>query len=201
MKRSTDRILTTHIGSLPRPRDLWNLVNARDRGEPYDADALAKRLKAAVAEVVRRQVEAGIDIPSDGEFSKVSFTNYVRERLTGLEGINREPYPGPPPAFPEYAEWQRSRTNLAALLGTLPLNVGPLGWKKKQEVHADIANLNAALHGLNVEEAFMPAVAVGQVVFMVPTTHYASDREYAYALADVLKEEYKAIVGAGFVLQ
>jgi len=201
MKRSTHRILTTHIGSLPRPSDLWKLVSARDRGESYDPEALAKRLQAAVSEVVRRQVEAGIDIPSDGEFSKVSFTNYVRERLTGLEGINRGPYPGPPPAFPEYAEWQRSRMNLGALLGTLPLNVGPLGWKKKEEFHTDIANLKRALQGLKFEEAFMPAVAVGQVLFMVPTTHYSSDREYAYALADVLKEEYKAIVGAGFVLQ
>jgi 5-methyltetrahydropteroyltriglutamate--homocysteine methyltransferase len=120
--------------------------------------------------------------------------------LSGLEGINREPYSGPPPAFPEYAEW-RSRTNFAGLLGTLPVNVGPLAWKNKQELHADIANLKAALQDLNVEEAFMPAVAVGQVVFMVPSKHYASEREFAYALADVLKDEYQAIVDAGFVLQ
>jgi 5-methyltetrahydropteroyltriglutamate--homocysteine methyltransferase len=201
MKRSTDRILTTHIGSLPRPADLWNLVGAKDRGEPYDQEALAKRLKSAVTEIVRRQVEVGIDIPSDGEFSKASFTNYVRERLSGLEGINKEPYSGPPPAFPEYADWQRKRMNLAAALGTLPVNIGPLGWKNKAELHGDISNLKAALQGLNVEDAFLPSVAVGQVLFMVPTKHYSSDREYAYALADVLKEEYKAIVDAGFVLQ
>jgi 5-methyltetrahydropteroyltriglutamate--homocysteine methyltransferase len=201
MKRSTDRILTTHIGSLPRPADLWNLVGAKDRGEPYDQEALAKRLKSAVTEIVRRQVEVGIDIPSDGEFSKASFTNYVRERLSGLEGINKEPYSGLPPAFPEYADWQRKRMNLAAALGTLPVNIGPLGWKNKAELHGDISNLKAALQGLNVEDAFLPSVAVGQVLFMVPTKHYSSDREYAYALADVLKEEYKAIVDAGFVLQ
>jgi 5-methyltetrahydropteroyltriglutamate--homocysteine methyltransferase len=201
MKRSTDRILTTHIGSLPRPADLWNLVGAKDRGEPYDQEALAKRLKSAVTDIVRRQVEVGIDIPSDGEFSKASFTNYVRERLSGLEGINKESYSGPPPAFPEYADWQRKRMNLAAALGTLPVNSGPLGWKNKEELHGDISNLKAALQGLNVEDAFLPSVAVGQVLFMVPTKHYSSDREYAYALAEALKEEYRAIVDAGFVLQ
>src|SRR6202035_4880060 len=115
----------------------------------------------------------------------------------GLEGINQEPYAGPPPAFPEYAEWQRSRgPNLGALLGTLPLNTGPLGWKNRAEVETDITNFRAALQGLKFEEAFLPAVAVGQVLFMVPTKHYSSDREYAYALADVLKEEYKMIVDA-----
>jgi 5-methyltetrahydropteroyltriglutamate--homocysteine methyltransferase len=202
MRRSSERILTTHIGSLPRPKDLWTMIEARDRGQPYDQDDLAVRLKSRVAEIVRMQVEAGIDIPSDGEQSKSSFTNYVKERLWGLEGINEAPYPGPPPAFPEYTAWQRSRgPNLGALLGTLPLNIGPLSWKNKAEVNTDVANLKAAIEGLNIEEAFLPAVAVGQVLFMVPTKYYSSDREYAYALADVLKEEYSAIAAAGFVLQ
>jgi 5-methyltetrahydropteroyltriglutamate--homocysteine methyltransferase len=202
MKRSSERILTTHIGSLPRPKDLWAIIDAKDRNQPYDHHALDARVKTAVAEIVRKQAEAGIDIPSDGEQSKSSFTNYVKERLSGLEGINQTPYAGPPPAFQEYAEWQRSRgPNLAALLGTLPLNVGPLGWKNKAEVDTDIANFKSALDGLSFEEAFLPAVAVGQVLFMVPTAHYASEKEYAYALADVLKEEYKAIADAGFVLQ
>src|SRR3984893_4725748 len=106
MKRSTDRILTTHIGSLPRPQALWPMVGAKDRGQPYNQDALAKRLKSAVAEIVRQQVEAGIDIPSDGEQSKPSFTNYVRDRLSGLEGINQERFPNAPPAFPDFAAWQ-----------------------------------------------------------------------------------------------
>lgn len=202
MKRSTDRILTTHIGSLPRPADLWQMINARDRGEPYDAGVLRARLKSVVADVVRKQAEVGIDIPSDGEQSKASFTNYVRTRLSGLEGINTEPYAGPPPAFPEYAAWQQKRgPNLGALLGTLPVNIGPLGWKDRSELETDIANFKSALDGLNFEEAFLPAVAVGQVHFMIPTKHYHSDHEYLYALADVLKDEYKAIVDAGFVLQ
>jgi len=202
MKRSTERILTTHIGSLPRPQDLWTMIDAKDRGQPYDSAALSKRLQSAVAEIVRKQVEAGIDIPSDGEQSKPSFTNYVRDRLSGLEGVNTEPFPGAPPAFPEFVAWQASRRpNLGALLGTMPLNTGPLGWKNKAEVETDLANFKAALEGLKFEEAFLPSVAVGQVLFMVPTRHYSSDRQYAYALADVLKEEYKAIVDAGFVLQ
>jgi len=99
MKRSSERILTTHIGSLPRPKDLWTMIEAKDRGQP------------GVAEIVRKQVDAGIDIPSDGEQSKSSFTNYVKERLSGLEGINEEPFAGPPPAFPEYAAWQRRETD------------------------------------------------------------------------------------------
>src|SRR2546425_4685449 len=134
MKRSYNRILTTHIGSLPRPKDLWTMIDAKDHGHVYDRDTLAARLKSAVAEIVRKQVDAGIDIPSDGEQSKASFTNYVRERLSGLEGLNREPYAGPPPAFPEYTAWQMSHgPNLGVILGTLPLNIGPLAWKNKAE--------------------------------------------------------------------
>ena len=202
MKRSAERILTTHIGSLPRPQDLWSLIDAKDRGQQYDQTALAARLKTAVADIVRKQVDAGIDIPSDGEQSKPSFTNYVRTRLSGLEGVNTEPFPAPPPAFPEFVAWQASRRpNLGALLGTMPLNTGPLAWENKTELETDLENFKAALQGLKYEEAFMPSVAVGQVLFMVPTKHYSSERDYAYALADVMKEEYQAIIDAGFVLQ
>jgi 5-methyltetrahydropteroyltriglutamate--homocysteine methyltransferase len=202
MKRSTERILTTHVGSLPRPKDLWELIGAKDKDQPYDQAALGERLKSAVTAIVRKQAEVGIDIPSDGEFSKASFTNYVRERLSGLEGINTEMFPGPPSKFPGYDEAMRMRgPNLAARLGTLPVNIGPLGWKNRAELDIDIANLKDALQGVKFEEAFMPAVAVGQVFFMVPTRHYASDREYLYALADVLKDEYRAIADAGLVLQ
>jgi len=202
MKRSTERILTTHIGSLPRTQELWTLIDAKDRGQPYDGAVLAATLKSAVAAIVKKQVEVGIDIPSDGEQSKPSFTNYVKERLAGLEGVNTAPFAGAPPAFPGYVAWQMAKgPNLGARLGTMPLNIGPLAWKNKSEVDTDLTNFKAALAGLKVEEAFMPAVAVGQVFFMVPTQYYKSDHEYMYALADVLKDEYKAIVDAGFVLQ
>src|SRR6516162_4246864 len=127
MKRSQERILTTHIGSLPRPKDLWVLIAARDRGEPYDATALDTQLKHAVNAIVRKQIDVGIDIPSDGEFSKASFTNYVRERLSGLEGVNTQGFAAPPTKFPGYEEALRTRgVNLMAGLGTLPLNVGPI---------------------------------------------------------------------------
>ena len=202
MKQSTERILTTHIGSLPRPKDLWTLVDAKDKGQPYDPAALDQRLKSAVTEIVRKQAEVGIDIPSDGEQSKASFTNYVRERLSGLEGVNTEPFAAAPSKYPGYDDVMRTRgPNLGARLGTMPLNNGPLGWKNRAEVDTDVANFKAALQGLKFEEAFMPAVAVGQVFFMVPTKYYSSDREYLYALAGVLKDEYEAIAAAGLVLQ
>ena len=101
MKRSTERILTTHVGSLPRPPDLQERLQLKDRGEPYDAAAFESRVRQAVGEVVRKQIEAGLDIVADGELSKSNFTNYVKDRLSGLDALNRDPYPGPPPMFPE----------------------------------------------------------------------------------------------------
>ena len=128
MKRSTERILTTHIGSLPRPKDLWTLIEAKDKSQTYDRDGIGPRLKSAVAEIVHKQAEVGIDIPSDGEQSKASFTNYVRERLSGLEGVNNEPFAAPPSKYPGYDEAMRTRgPNLGARLGTMPLNSGTLG--------------------------------------------------------------------------
>src|ERR1700676_5234573 len=141
MKRSSQRILTTHIGSLPRPKALWELIDAKDKNQPYDQNALDTQLKSAVTAIVRKQVQAGIDIPSDGEQSKASFTNYVRERIKGLEGINTERYPAAPSHYPGYDEAMRARgPNLIARLGTMPLNTGPLSWKNRAEVETDIRN-------------------------------------------------------------
>jgi 5-methyltetrahydropteroyltriglutamate--homocysteine methyltransferase len=220
MKRSTDRILTTHVGSLPRPLDLQEMLQAKDRRDPYDKPALAARVKQAVNEAVRRQVDIGIDIVSDGEMGKSNFTNYVRDRLAGLDGVATEPFPGPPDDFPEFAAVAR-RFGGTGVGGTglgsgappvpmagapfatpgRPLNNGPLGWKDRTDLKADIANLKDALQGLRYEEAFLPAVAVGQVRFMIDTTYYPTERDYLYALADTLKEEYEAIVNAGFIVQ
>jgi len=203
MQRSTDRILTTHVGSLPRPPDLQQMLQAKDRGEPYNASAFEARVKQAVAEAVRKQVEVGIDVVSDGELGKSSFTNYVKDRLSGLDAVNPDPYPGPPPIFPEYASAIRIEPGrvTAAGLGVRPLNTDKFGWKNFSEVERDIANLESALQGVEYTGAFLPAVAVGQVLFMIPSTYYTSDRAYLYDLADVLKREYCAIVDAGFVLQ
>ncbi|MBV9131232.1 MAG: cobalamin-independent methionine synthase II family protein [Chloroflexi bacterium] len=194
--------MTTHIGSLPRPEDLRELLLARDQGQPYDQNAFSQRVKSAVADVVDRQVAAGLDVVADGEMGKNSFVNYVRDRLSGFEAVNPEPYPGPPEAFPGYAQTQLAQMPFnPAARGTPPLNVGPIAWKRRDEVDADIANLKAALQGKPVTEAFMTAVSPGQVLFTVPTRYYASDEEYLYALAEVLKDEYRAIVEAGFILQ
>jgi 5-methyltetrahydropteroyltriglutamate--homocysteine methyltransferase len=205
VQRSALRILTTHVGSLPRPPDLQETLQLKDRGESYDAPAFESRVRQAVADVVRKQVDAGLDIVTDGELSKSNFTNYVKDRLSGLDAVNPNPYPGPPPMFPEYAEWLRKRaqpgTPAAVGLGVRPLNTQALGWKNFSEVERDLRNLQAALGGLEYVEAFMPAVAVGQVLFMIPSTYYSSDKAYLYDLADVLKREYKAIVDAGLLLQ
>jgi 5-methyltetrahydropteroyltriglutamate--homocysteine methyltransferase len=202
MQRSTERILTTHIGSLPRPSELLELLRARDQRQPYDAAVLAEEVRTAVAEVVKQQADVGIDVVGDGELGKNSFSNYVRDRLTGFEGVNPDPYPGPPEAFPRYAEEMRIQSPSSMLSrGTPPLNVGPIAWANRGDLEADIANLKSALDGLPVVEAFMTAVSPGQVLFTVPTTYYRSDEEYVYALASVLKDEYRAIVEAGFILQ
>ena len=107
MKRSTDRILTTHVGSLPRPPDIQQMLLARDAGQPYDKDLLARRVKEEINTLVRRQVEAGIDIVADGEISKASFTNYMKDRLSGFEAVETQPWPSPPDDFPEFAEMSR----------------------------------------------------------------------------------------------
>jgi 5-methyltetrahydropteroyltriglutamate--homocysteine methyltransferase len=202
VQRSVDRLLTTHVGSLPRPERLLELLRARDQGQAYDEQEFEQRVAAAVVESVDAQARVGLDVVADGELGKNSFTNYIRDRLSGFEGVNPDPYPGPPEAFPEYARATAQQSPfLAATRGVPPLNVGPIGWKHREQLDTDIANLKAALARVDVAEAFMPAVAPGQVLFTAPTTYYRSDEEYLYAVADVLKDEYRAIVDAGLILQ
>src|ERR1700680_1346713 len=128
-------------------------------------------LKSGGAEIVRKhRSRLALTSRRTANRAKRASQTMCVSGFQGLAGINREPFAGPPPAFPEYTAWQRSHgPNLGALLGTLPLNTGPLAWKNKAEVDTDLASFRAALEGLNVEEAFLPAVAVGQVLFMVPT--------------------------------
>lgn len=202
MQRSTQRFITTHIGSLPRPDDLRELLLARDQGRPYDEQAFGEHVRQAVAESVAQQTQIGIDVPADGEMGKNSFVNYIRDRLTGFEGVNPDPYPSPPERFPGYARTTQAQMPFnAATRGTPPLNVGPIAWKRRDDVDTDIANLKAALRESPATEAFMTAVSPGQVLFTVPTTYYASDEAYLYALADALRDEYRAIVEAGLILQ
>ena len=202
MERSTRRFLTTHIGSLPRPDDLRELLLARDQGRTYDEDVLQTRVAESVSEVVAKQVEVGLDVVADGEMGKSSFVNYVRDRLTGFEEVNPNPYPAPPEQFPGYASTQAAQMPFnPAARGTPPLNVGPIAWKRRDQLEADLAHLKTALTKTPAKEAFMTAVSPGQVLFTVPTTYFKSDEEYLYALANVLKDEYREIVNAGFVLQ
>ena len=170
MKRSTDRILTTHTGSLARPNDLLDLMKAKVKGEPYDEKAYAERTRSAVAEVVRKQAESGIDIVTDGEQGKPGFFAYVRERLAGFEpkgpdrGARKE-WAAEVAAFPEYYEQYFSRRMMGGSIAprTPLVCTGPVSYRGQEAIKKDIENLNAALRGLSVEEAFMPAVAPSRV--------------------------------------
>jgi 5-methyltetrahydropteroyltriglutamate--homocysteine methyltransferase len=205
MKRSTDRILTTHCGSLARPKDLLDLMKAKVKGEPYDETTYAERTRSSVAEIVRKQAESGIDIVTDGEQGKPGFFAYVRERLTGFEPKSPPPggwkqWAGEVAAFPEYYEQYFSRRMMGGSIAPrIPLVcTGPVSYRGLEAVKKDIENLKAAFAGLKVEEAFMPAVAPSGVG---TNEYYRSDEEYLQALGDALRTEYRAIVDAGFILQ
>ncbi|ETX04623.1 cobalamin-independent methionine synthase II family protein [Candidatus Entotheonella palauensis] len=202
MKRSNDRILTMHAGSLARPPDLRQMVVAKSNGEPYDETALAARLRSAVAEVVQQQVAVNLDSINDGEFSKVSFTSYARERLSGHEPRVAQPgevlariYGRDYPEFPEYFE---GRGNLG---GREVICTGPLHYIGQAALQTDIDNFKAALQGVEDREPFLPAVAPGTIEHWMENVHYPSDEAFLYAIADAMHEEYKAIVDAGFLLQ
>jgi 5-methyltetrahydropteroyltriglutamate--homocysteine methyltransferase len=204
MKRSTNRILTTHAGSLARPKDLLEMMDAKLRAEPYDQAAYSKRIRAAVAEVVRRQVDCGVDIVTDGEQSKPSFNAYLIERLAGIEpvGTSEERVSArmksdEARAFPEYYE-KYFAEHMCGVGPNLPVAcTGPITYKGQEAVQTDIENLKTALNGLNAEEVFMPAIAPG----FFSNQYYRTEEEFQYALAEALREEYLAIVSAGFILQ
>ena len=207
MKRSTERILTTFVGSMARPADLIALMKAKENGQPYDPEALAARVRRAVAEVVRRQAETGVDVVTDGEQGKASFITYVGERLTGFEARATSPREGPwvgsreEIAFPEYYEWYaRGRPRNVAPPVSM-VCTGPITYKGQQALQTDIVNLKAALQGLHVEEAFMPATSPTNIESQRRNEYYPTEEAYLYAIADAMREEYHAIVAAGFVLQ
>jgi 5-methyltetrahydropteroyltriglutamate--homocysteine methyltransferase len=203
MKRSRDRILTTHAGSLARPEELRTLLTAKDEGTPYDAGALAAKVRDAVSDLVRQQVAVGLDVINDGEQSKRNFTTYARERLGGIEERVLRPgeqvlaqiYGRDAAEFPEYFA---GRGNLA---GREAVCTGPLTYVGHAAVQADIANFQAALAGVEASEAFLPAVAPGTIEHWLRNEHYATDEAYLAAIADAMKVEYDAIVQAGFLLQ
>lgn len=204
MKHSVDRILTTHCGSLARPRDLLEMMDAKLNGRPYDREAYASRVRSAVRAVVRKQVECGVDIVTDGEQGKPSFNAYVAERLTGFEPvvssedrIAARMKTQEARAFPEYYE----KYFAEHMRGIGPDNqlacTGPITYKGHEALQTDIENLKAALVGLEPAEVFMPAIAPG----FWTNRYYRTDEEFLYALGDALRVEYRAIVEAGFILQ
>ncbi|HWO73001.1 MAG TPA: cobalamin-independent methionine synthase II family protein [Dehalococcoidia bacterium] len=200
MLRSTDRILTTHTGSLPRPPDLVEMLQARMRGEPVDEQAFAARVREAVAEIVRLQVEAGIDVVNDGELSKPAFNTYVAARLDGFGG--NDPEGGITFADREdFPQWAAAMATRNPAYTVRPMCIGPLGWKDRAPLEADIANLKAAAAQAGASEVFMASASIGTVGYTFRNTYYPDEEAYYYALADVLRDEYRAIVDAGFVLQ
>ncbi len=203
MRRSVDRILTTHCGSLPRPRDLLDLMKARVEGQPHDEAAYAARVRSAVADVVRKQLECGIDVPTDGEQGKPGFFAYVRERLAGFEPRPRAHSPGwarEVAAFPEYYEQYFSRRMLGGSItgGTRLACTGPVAYRGEEALRRDLDNLQAALTGQSPAEVFVPAVAPSGVG---RNEHYRTDEEYLFAVAEAMHTEYRAIVDAGFLVQ
>ena len=196
MKRSTERILTTHTGSVPRPMDLTATLEAMDAGTMPDPTAFDARVRRAVTEVVRQQVEAGVDILNDGEQSKVGYSTYVRHRLTGFAGQGTAPMRADWADFPEAAA-RLGRSSAVAR----PACNGPIAWKDKAAMQKDITNLKAALSEVNPVEGFMTAASPGVIAHFLQNAYYPSRDAYLAHLVDVMKEEYDAIYQAGFVLQ
>jgi 5-methyltetrahydropteroyltriglutamate--homocysteine methyltransferase len=199
MKKSTNKILTTHTGSLPRPEDLQHMLEAQDRGEQIDRVAFEARVREAVNEVVQRQASCGIDVVNDGEMSKISYSTYVKDRLTGFDDRTT---PSPSlrldlPEFPGFAK----RMGAVLLDYARPACTGPISYRGQADLERDIANLKAAIEGANITEVFMTAASPGVISLFLTNQYYPTHEAYLYALADAMREEYDAIYQAGFLLQ
>jgi 5-methyltetrahydropteroyltriglutamate--homocysteine methyltransferase len=203
MQRSTQRILTTHVGSLARPRDLLETMREKEHGRPYDAAGFAKQVATAVADVVRQQVESGLDVVTDGEMSKVSFLTYVKDRLAGFDGSAGERLMPPSwqveiDAFPEYyATYLGKYTEQVSPMTTM-VCTGPISYTGHAHLQTDIDNLRAALVGHDTTEAFLPSTSPSG---FGRNEYYPTHGDYLAAVAEALREEYLAIVDAGFLLQ
>ena len=206
MKRSTDRILTTHVGSLIRPQALQDILRAKQGGQSYDHAAYENCLKQSIADVVRRQAEIGVDVVSDGEFGKaISWNQYVVERLSGFE-LRAIP-PGYRPGIPG-ADRTRFKEFYAELDVREPMAnarmvacVGPVKYIGQEILQRDIANFKAALKDVKVEEAFMPVVAPSSVLPDRKDEYYKGEEEWLAAVTAAMRTEYRTIVDAGFILQ
>jgi 5-methyltetrahydropteroyltriglutamate--homocysteine methyltransferase len=202
---STDRILTTHAGSLPRPDGLMDMVLAKARGQQIDQAALDLRLRSGVAEVVKRQIECGLDIVNDGELSKPNFTDYVLERIAGCEkrpGTGRRRLDIIARDERKFVGYFAAHPRSASSLGrTLPVCVGELRYVGQSELRRDIDNFKAALVGVDVAGAYLPANTPGTIEHWMANEHYPNDEAFLFAIAEAMRTEYQAIVDAGLLLQ
>ncbi len=199
MRLSTDRILTTHVGSLPRPQDVVDLLFKQDRGEPFDPAQFDGVMQRAVHDVVKLQTDAGVDIPSDGETSKISYATYIRHRLTGFEGDSLRPTPQDIDEIPEYRDKLVAEGASAKYLR--PVCRGLISVKNREPLQRDIARMKTALTKANISEGFMNAVSPGTIAVFQPNEHYPSHEAYMAALAEAMREEYETIVNSGLLLQ
>jgi 5-methyltetrahydropteroyltriglutamate--homocysteine methyltransferase len=206
MKLSTDRILTTHVGSLPRPDDLFAMMLAKMDGKAVDEKAYAERVRRAVEDSVKQQVAAGLDVVSDGEMGKPSFITYAGQRLGGLEkrdGVRPSPFSNTREtrAVPEYYQSAVAEQVSARRRRALMVCAGPISYKGHEQLKAELDLLKLALQGVNATEAFVPAIAPSNIETTTPNEYYKTEEEYVFAIAQAMREEYQAIVQAGFLLQ
>ena len=198
MRLSTDRILTTHVGSLPRSQAVCDLVFGKEAGTRVEDAGYKSTIAEAVADVVRRQAEARVDVVSDGEMSKISYATYIKDRLTGFEGDSPRRVPADLETFPGYAQ-RVARGGDPSY--RRPRCTGPIRVKDLGPVREDIANFKAALAGAAVTEGFMNAASPGVIAMFQPNDHCPSDDAYLGALAEAMQAEYEEINRAGLVLQ
>ena len=206
MKLSTDRVLTTHVGSLPRPDDLFEMMLAKMDGKALDEKAYAERVRRAVEDSVKQQVAAGLDVVSDGEMGKPSFITYAAQRLGGLEkrdGVRPSPFSNTRETrdFPEYYQSAVAEQVSARRRRALMVCAGPISYKGHEQLKAELDLLKLALQGVNATEAFVPAIAPSNIETTTPNEYYKTEEEYVFAIAQAMREEYQAIVRAGFLLQ
>ena len=200
MKRSESRILTTHTGSLPRSPELQELLRSRLDPKAGEAEEFRTGVDEGVADAVAKQVEIGIDVINDGEQGRVQYATYVKDRLTGFDGeqLLRARPRIDMMDFPEFAA--QSGVSSSATI-PWPACTGPIAWKDKDAVQRDIQRLQAATSGVKSEEVFITAASPGVIANFLVNEHYPSEEEYLYALAEVMKDDYKAIVDSGLLLQ
>ena len=200
MKRSASRILTTHTGSLPRSSRLQELLREREEQRDFDLAVFAAGVREGVAEVVSKQEQAGVDVVNDGEQGRSQYATYVKERLMGFEG-ERMVRARPRLDDADFPEFAATQTHMSSRNMPQPACTGPIGWKDWPAVQQDIDNLKAATADSQAEEVFMTAASPGVIANFLPNEHYPTEEAYLYALAEVMKDEYNVIVGAGLLLQ